>query len=58
VKKFEYEAELIGIRKVIIRAETRAKADSIFINNEYDPKSVTDDYGVDHLISVNEILEH
>lgn len=54
--KFEFEAELVGVRKVIIEAPTRAKAESIWINQEYDLKAVDDSYGVDHLIDVH-ILE-
>ena len=55
--KFEFAAELVGVRKVIIEAPTRAKAESIWINQEYDPESVDDSYGVDHLISVIEFRD-
>lgn len=55
--KYEYEAELIGVRRVLIEAPTRAKADSIFLNEEYDKRMSVDKVQVDHVIEVRELRE-
>lgn len=57
MKRFEFEAELIGTRTVVIKAETLAKAKSIFINEEYPGHDYIDKVQVDHVLSIKE-LDH